>query len=235
MRKTNWLYYLVVFVLMLNVSFNLITAASTAPASEDIFNSSLHSVVEIKATTEEVGESFGTAIFIDKDGTLVTNAHVVTYKDLGEVYEFENISIRFAFEENYRSVSLVKFDTKLDIAVLKLNDINCNFKPIKFGDSSKIKTGNKVYAVGNLSNVGISLTEGIISNPSINVEYDGIKRNVIQCDLTIADGNSGGALFDKNGKLIGITTFRLKNPTTGDIIYGISYCVPTNVVLEYIK
>jgi len=204
------------------------------PTANDVFNANIHSIVELKAYTDDVGESFGTAEFVSDDGTLVTNAHVVTYKNLGESIAFENIEIRFCFEEDYRPVSLIKYDTKLDIAVLKLDDLNCNFKAMQLGDSSRLKNGDKIYAIGNLNNIGISITEGIVSNSNINVTHNGVTRNVIQCDLTIAEGNSGGSLVDATGKLIGITTFRLKD-SSGNVIYGISYCIPINTVLEYIN
>lgn len=204
------------------------------PTANDIFEDNIYSIVEIKAYTDDVGESFGTAEFIDKGGTLVTNAHVVTYKSLGESVAFENITIRFCFEEDYRSVSLIKYDTKLDIAILQLDDLNCNFKPMKMGDNSRLKNGDKIYGIGNLNNVGISITEGIVSNSNITVTHNDVTREVIQCDLTIAEGNSGGSLVDATGKLIGITTFRLKD-SSGNVIYGISYCIPINTVLEYIN
>ena len=120
------------------------------------------------------------------------------------------------------------------MAVLKLSDKDCKFKAIKIGDSSKIKINDKVYAFGNLNKVGISLTKGVISTPKINVEYNEQIREVIQSDLVIAEGNSGGALVDENGNLIGITTFRLKD-ASNVTIYGICYSVPVNIVVEYIK
>ncbi len=221
-------------VLITSIAFNIFFAIKTSgKTDEQIFNNSIYSIVEIKASTEDVGDSFGTAEFISSDGTLVTNAHVVIYKKMGTYYAFENISIRFSFEENYRSVSLIKYDNDLDLAVLKLDNLDCNFNAIPVGNSSHIKNGNQVYAIGNLNNGGLSITKGIVSNADIQVVYDGLARKVIQCDLTIADGNSGGALLDKNGNLIGITTFRLKD-NNGNVIYGISYCIPVNVVLEYI-
>lgn len=227
-------YIILSFVLVISIIFNIFFAVKISyQTNEKIFDSSIYSIVEIKASTENVGESFGTAEFIKSDGTLVTNAHVVTYKKMGIYYSFEDINIRFSFEENYRSVSLIKYDNDLDLAVLKLDDLNCNFKAIRLGNSSHIKNGNQVYAIGNLNNGGLSITKGIVSNADIQVVYDGLARKVIQCDLTIADGNSGGALLDKNGNLIGITTFRLKD-NNGNVIYGISYCIPVNVVLEYI-
>ena len=226
-------YILISIILTISIAFNVFNViVYNKKTDEQIFNNSTRSIVEIKATTEDVGESFGTAEFISSDGTIVTNAHVITYKKMGTYYAFENISIRFSFEENYHSVSLIKYDNDLDLAVLKLDDLNCNFKAIRLGNSSHIKNGNQVYAIGNLNNGGLSITKGIVSNADIQVVYDGLARKVIQCDLTIADGNSGGALLDKNGNLIGITTFRLKD-NNGNVIYGISYCIPVKVVLEY--
>ena len=77
------------------------------------------------------------------------------------------------------------------------------------------------------------ILKGIISNPDIVIEYDNASRQVIQCDLTIADGNSG-ALLDINGNLWEITTFRLKD-NSGNVIYGIAYCIPINTVSEYLN
>ena len=235
-KNNNYFYYLVIVILLVNISLNLFASFNKDKniTAEELFNQAMHSVVEVKASTQEVGESFGSAVFVCDDGTLVTNAHVVTYKQMEEYYEFDTIEIRFAFENDYRAVSLVKYDKDLDIAVLKLENLNCDFKAVSFANSKSCKTGSDVYAVGNLNNVGLSMTKGIVSNPSVNVEYNEKTRNVIQCDLTIADGNSGGALLDKNGELLGITTFRLKD-FSKNVIYGIAYCVPANAVLEYIK
>lgn len=226
------------FVLLVSTIFSLVLflCKNQNLSQEEIYSDSLLSVVEIKAETSDVGESFGSAVFVSDDGTLVTNAHVVTFSEEGETKTFDSILIRFAFENDYRAVTLVKFDTDLDIAVLKLKDTNCKFKAMKIADSSKIKAGNTVYAVGNLNNVGISITSGMVSNKSLNVEYNGKTRNVIQCDLVIAEGNSGGALINQRGELVGLTTFRLKDSTTEKhVIYGICYCVPANKVVEYIK
>ncbi len=201
--------------------------------STDIYNQSLYSIVEVKAESENVGESFGTGEIISKDGKIVTNAHVVTYTRLGTVNEFENYFIRFAFEEDYRVVKLLKYDTEPDLALLQLEENDGIVKPIKTGDSSNIKAGDTVYAVGNASNYGIGIFKGIVSVPLVNLKADGVTRAVIQCDLTIAAGNSGGALLNDRGELIGLTTFRTKD-NSGNVIYGIVYSIPINTVLEYV-
>jgi len=131
--------------------------------STQIFNNCESSIVEVKAYTESVGTSYGTAEIFNKNGTLVTNARVITYKQLGEYYEFDNISIRFIAENDYREVSIIKYDTKL-------------------------KSGNPVFAIGNMSNYGLSITSGIVAIPHISIEYNDITRNVIQCDITFTMG-----------------------------------------------
>ena len=83
-------------------------------------------------------------------------------------------------------------------------------------------------------NYGLSISQGVIGIPLVNIQYSNITRSVIQCDLTITDGNSGGALFDENGKLVGVTTFRTKD-NSGNVVYGIAYCIPAHMVVEYIK
>ena len=227
------LFTFTIIACLLSLGLNIYFLATKPKSASGIFNSCKSSILEIRAETEDVGVSYGSGVIVANNGTIVTNAHVITYKKLGQSYPFETISIRFVDEQDFREVSIVKYDLDLDIAVLKLT-CNRNIKPIEIGDDSKLDYGEKVYAIGNMSNYGISLTTGYIAIPHINITYNEITRNVIQCDLTISDGNSGGALVDKDGKLVGITTFRLKDQSN-NIIYGISYCIPINTVMEYIK
>lgn len=229
-----WCCVILSFILSaVSIAIHIISIPDPKSAT-DIYNECLYNVVEVKAESESVGESFGTGEIISSDGKIITNAHVVTYTRLNTVNRFENYYIRFSFEEDYRAVTLEKFDSDLDVAVLKIDDFaGVTFKPAVFADSDKLKAGAKVYAVGNASNYGVGIFSGIISVPLVNIELDGLSRSVIQCDLTIAAGNSGGALLDEEGRLIGITTFRTKD-VSGNVIYGIVYCIPINIVIEYI-
>jgi len=203
------------------------------PSSESIFANSQTSVVELKAKSNNDIISYGTAVYIGEGGTFVSNAHMVTYKQSGVHKEFENFYIRFSFEKDYREISMIKYDLKLDISILKLDNFENNpGNRIQIDDTSKVYSGSKVYAIGNGMNHGISISQGLISLPRINIEYDGIIHEMIQCDLTINEGNGGGALLNHKEKLIGITTFRLKD-YTGNIIYGIAYCIPINTVMTY--
>ncbi len=204
------------------------------PSARAIYQRNIRSIVELKASKEQVGESFGTAEFIDDDGTLITNAHVVTYSRLAAVYEFDEYFIRFADEDEYRKVELVKYDIQLDIAVLRLVDTSCQFDVMEIGVSASLKSGDTVYAMGNMVNYGLSISQGIVGIPLLKMEYSDSIREVIQCDLTIAEGNSGGALLNERGKLVGITTFRTKD-NSGDVVYGIAYSIPIYIAMQYVK
>ena len=235
-KKKLFLFWIAILVSLILSCFTLLiqfVPLKKAITANDVYNQCLYNVVEVKAESENVGESFGTGEIISSDGKIVTNAHVVTYNRLGTSNEFEKYFIRFTFEDEYREVTLEKYNTEIDIAVLKIIDLsNVALDPIKTGNSDHIKSGDKVYAVGNASNYGIGIFEGIVSVPLVNIELEELTRSVIQCDLTIAAGNSGGALINEHGALIGITTFITKD-TSGNVIYGIVYCIPINTVLEY--
>lgn len=234
-KKLIWLPLVVTGVLSLVAVTLSAIALKTKPTANEIYKNCLYNVVEVKSENKGTTESFGTGEIISFDGKIVTNAHVVTYENYSQVKEYDDYFIRFAFEDEYRRVTLEKYDCESDIAVLKLVDCSClEIKPVKTGDSNNVKSGDRVYAVGNASNYGIGIFEGIISIPLIKIEYEEITKSVIQCDLTIASGNSGGALLNDDGELIGITTFRTKDGS-GNVIYGIVYCIPINEVLQFIK
>lgn len=170
MLNKKWIALITAFVLILSLSFTALILHFIPKNKElsatDIYNQCLHNVVEVKAESDGVGESFGTGEIISAAGKVVTNAHVVTYSRLGATNEFENYFIRFAFEDEYRAVTLEKYNVDLDLAVLKLEDFSdISLKPIKFGDSNILKSGEIVYAVGNASNYGIGIFTGIISIP----------------------------------------------------------------------
>lgn len=203
-----------------------------SPTATEVFEKSVQSIVELKAYSQEMGENFGTAVCIGDDGIFVTNAHVVTYTRLGTEYQYDEYFLRFAHEEDYPKAELKKFDEEKDIAVLQLIDKTAKTRAIKIGNSDNLRFGARVYAIGNGSNYGLSITCGIVSMPKVNIEYGEKTKEVIQCDLTISSGNSGGALLDQKGRLIGLTTFRTKD-SGGDVIYGIVYCLPINQVLSY--
>ena len=221
-----------IVILLSVIIIGFIHVSTIAP--DKIFEQSIQSIVELKAVSESAGESHGTAVCIEENNILVTNAHVVTYSKMGDNLKFDEYYIRLANETEYHQVTLVKYDLETDIAVLKVDDVSVNLEPIKIGDSDKLSFGDEVYAIGNGSNFGLAITHGIISMPKINIEYEETMREVIQSDITIASGNSGGALLDEKGRLVGVTSFRTKD-NQGNIVYGLVYSIPVNIILDYVN
>lgn len=201
--------------------------------SGTLYKQSIESIVELKAfnNSEDISPSFGTAVFLEKD-ILVTNFHILSYTYLNDLRVFENISIRFYDQSDFVEVELFEYDELLDIAFLRIESFFGT--PIKVGDSLEVDFGDTVYAIGNGNNTGISITKGIISIPKVYITIDNYKRLVIQSDLTIVSGNSGGALINQMGELIGITSFRLKD-NNNTIVYGIAYSIPINIIIEKIR
>ncbi len=228
MKKTKIFYVLAAIALIAVAVF------ATYPTPTRVFHKAAQSVVELKAFSADVGESYGSGVVISDTGLIVTNAHVITYSQNGESNTFDELYIRFASEEDYRIARLVHYDEVQDIAILQIDTTGLKLKPIKLADSDNLNFGETVYAVGNSSNFGISITKGIVSIPKVNIDYNGNIRSTIQCDLTISTGNSGGALLDRYGRLVGITAFRTKD-NSGNVVYGFAYAIPVNIVIGYVE
>jgi len=218
-------------IALIGIIIFLINKISETIDSTEIFKNNIDSIVEVKATTSDVGESYGSGVIYSSDGYLITNAHVVSYTTLGEIKTFESYEVRFAKDEEYKEAEFVKMDNELDLAIFKIKD-EVKYKPISFSKDA-YTYGDSVYAIGNTSNYGIGISKGIISVPEVNIIYNDVSRRVIQADIDIASGNSGGALLDKKGKLIGITTFRTKD-LSNNVNYGFVYSIPVRIVKEFI-
>lgn len=232
MNKVEKKYF---FICILSCILTIITLISSFgifimhQKKYDVFDETCKSVLELKCVSQ-INETFGSAVCYSK-GFLITNAHCVTYDYLSQKMEYDEIYVRCCNAEKYTRVNVYSYDIGRDIAILKYekNELSC--LPITMSEN-KPNFNDEVYAIGNALNHGISLTKGVVSIPSIYIKYDNNEKNVIQCDLVINEGNSGGALINKNGELIGITTFRLKD-SSGSIIYGVCFCVPIEIVIEY--
>jgi S1-C subfamily serine protease len=231
-KRRQAILCIILAIIFIIYFFNIVTKQITT--TNLIYEYSLNAVVEVSAKSFSGGKSSGSAVFIDNSGRLITNAHVVTYTNNKDVFEFDNYYIRFMGDEKYYSVELINYDTSIDLAVLKLSNNDLRFNIFKMGDSTKLKGGDRIYAISNIMNYGLSISEGIVGIPTLIIDNNGHQRKVIQCDLTIAKGSSGGALLDSRGYLIGITTFRLKDDQ-GNIIYGIAYSIPINDIKLYIE
>ena len=160
----------------------------------------------------------GSGVMISPDGYIITNYHVI--ENSTEVIVTTNDNKEYEAE-------IIGIDEVYDIAVLKINsDLNLDY--VFFGDSDSTLVGEWVLAVGNPYNLNSTVTAGIISSKSRDLnEYDQKNQSFIQTDAAVNFGNSGGALVNTKGELIGINT--LIQSMTGGYV-GYSFAVPSNTV-----
>lgn len=168
---------------------------------------------------EQVGT--GSGVIISEDGYIVTNNHVV--KDAAE------IEITLNNKKSYKA-KLVGTDSKMDIALLKI-DADEKLPYTTFADSDGVKIGQWVLAVGNPYNLTSTVTAGIVSAKARNLDTNGI-QSFIQTDAAVNPGNSGGALVNTRGELVGINT--MISSMTGSYI-GYSFAVPSNIARKIIE
>ena len=159
----------------------------------------------------------GSGVVVSSDGYIITNNHVIENATQIEVTTNDNKSY---------DAELIGTDQNSDIAVLKISG-ESRFPYIRFADSDQTKIGEWVLAVGNPFNLTSTVTAGIISAKSRDLnDYDSKNQSFIQTDAAVNSGNSGGALVNINGDLIGINT-AIQSTNAGFI--GYSFAVPSNI------
>ncbi|MFC4740647.1 S1C family serine protease [Flavobacterium ponti] len=220
-----------------NVGLNAETVDFTAAAENTV-----HNVVHVKNMTTQrvyrdpfaymfgnghggVQEQYqvgtGSGVIISEDGFIVTNNHVIQNANELEVTLNDNRTFK---------AKLVGTDSKMDIALLKIeSDEKLPFAI--FGDSDEIKVGEWVLAVGNPYNLTSTVTAGIVSAKARDLSNNGI-QSFIQTDAAVNPGNSGGALVNTRGELIGINT--MISSQTGSYV-GYSFAVPSNITRKIVE
>lgn len=184
-------------------------------------------VVEINVQTAR-GGAIGSGVIIDKRGYIVTNNHVVAGAQQVQVV-FSN-----GHAEN---ATVVGTDAADDLAVVKVNP-PANMVVISIGDSSQLKVGQDVLAIGNPLGITQTVTSGIISalNRTVNEGQGGATiPGAIQTDAPINPGNSGGALVNLQGQLIGIPTLTAIDPEFNTPASGVGFAIPSNRVSFIVK
>jgi serine protease Do/serine protease DegQ len=172
--------------------------------------------------SKEMG--LGSGVIVSSDGYILTNNHVVENAD--------ELTVELSDGHKY-TAKVVGADPKTDIAVIKIEA--AGLSAVTFADSDKIRVGDVVFAVGNPLGVGETVTMGIVSAKSRNVHIlDDVAgyEDFIQTDAAINMGNSGGALLDAKGRLIGINS-AIVSPSRGNI--GIGFAVPVDLAASVMK
>jgi S1-C subfamily serine protease len=171
------------------------------------------------------GEATGSGFVVNKDGTILTNAHVVDGAD----------SVTVSFEEGGEEIAAeVKgVDTSTDLAALKIDPSEVeDLEVLPLGDSSKLEVGDPVVAIGNPFGYSRTVTTGIVSGLQREITApDGFQiSDVIQTDASINPGNSGGPLLDAEGRVIGINSQIATGGGQGSV--GVGFAVPVNTAKE---
>ena len=200
-------------------------AGAQFPSFADLAEKLTPSVVNISSFSQSetengegntpLSESLGSGFIIDGNGYIITNNHVVD--------KAESISITLS-DNTKTEARVIGKDPKTDLALIKI-ETKRPLNAVKFGDSDKIRVGDWVLAIGNPFGLGSSVTAGIVSAKSRDIE-SGPYDSFIQTDASINQGNSGGPMFNLQGEVIGISSAIFS--TTG-ASQGVGFAIPANL------
>jgi len=163
----------------------------------------------------------GSGVIVSEEGHVVTNQHVISGQ--------RQIQVTLSNDKVYTAV-LIGQDPQLDIAVLKIESQGEKFQPLKFGDSSQVRCGQIVLAIGNPFGLGETVTNGIIS--AVERSLSDTQRDLFQTDAAINPGNSGGPLVNIQGEIIGINSAIYTPDRTNPGFQGVGFSIPSNDVKD---
>ena len=196
------------------------TAGEQELTLQELYQKCAPSIVAISGYVDgKSGFFWGTGIVLSADGLILTNAHVVEKCDSATVTLFDDTS----FE-----AKLIGADATSDVAVLKIDA--GGLTPAVFGDSAALTVGEHVAAIGNPlgETFRMTLTDGIISAIDRGVTYNGHSMTLLQTNTAINEGNSGGALFNMFGQVIGVTNMKMMSSYSS--IEGIGFAIPSSTI-----
>jgi S1-C subfamily serine protease len=186
----------------------------------------LPSVVEIDA-----GKTTGSGVVFDRQGDIVTNAHVV-----GTVKKFD---VRVSVTSQPLTARLVGVFTPDDLAVIRVTKGERELRPVRWADSSKAQIGQIVLAMGSPYGLTDSVTQGIVSatgrsvtGPTVPGQPPTVISDAIQTSAAINPGNSGGALVLLSGYVLGIPTLTATDPDLGGSAQGVGFAIPSDTAVD---
>ena len=207
-----------------------LTGATGSPLTVDeIVEKNLDTVVQIRTESvssdfwvgEYVTEGAGSGVIIKENGYIVTNNHVIDGAS--------NIYVTLSNNKEYEA-KLIGKDSENDLAVLKINakGLPC----ATYGNSDELTVGNLSVIVGNpLGELGGTVTAGIISSLDRQITIDGQPMTLLQTDASVNPGNSGGAMFDQYGHLVGIVVAK----SSGSDVEGLGFAIPINKAADIVS
>ena len=195
-------------------------------AGEDIYKKVNPSVVSVISTTSE-GTGSGSGVIMSKDGYIITNNHVVDGAQSVSVQLSDGTSL---------DAEIIGTDEQTDLAVIKVTPTS-DLTAAEFGDSDELEPGEYAYAIGSPGGVQFAntITGGRISAINRDLTVNDRVMTLIQTDASINNGNSGGALINKYGQVVGITSAKLSGNASGSAtVEGMGFAIPINTAKDIV-
>mgnify|MGYP003302351593 CR=1 FL=1 len=218
-----------------NINTSLISLENFSETGIAVAEKVLPSVVGIKVeysvssifnkNMSSTAEAEGSGIIISEDGYILTNNHIINSSSTSSFYEVgkaNKVTVTLYNDETEYEGSIIGTDEQTDLAVIKI-DKN-GLTAASLGDSDSVRVGEFAMAVGNPLGMQSSVSSGMISAVNRKVTTDGVTFTLIQTDTAINSGNSGGALVNSKGEVIGINTLKM----SGSGIEGMGFAIPIN-------
>lgn len=220
---------------------NLTNISNSTDVAVEVASSVLPSIVGIEVTYNvnswfgsSQASATGSGVIISEDGYIITNNHVVSTENANSSYysisEAKGLKVKLYGDNTEYEAKIIGTDAYTDLAVIKIE--KNGLTPAVLGNSDELKVGEFVMALGNPLGMDFSVTAGIISAVNREVSAsDGNTYLAIQTDAAINSGNSGGALVNSNGEVIGINNLKL----SGTGIEGIGFAIPINSTTDVVS
>lgn len=240
MKAGRGRYGVVVFMIL---GILLTGSGAMAYTPKEIYQQISPGVVFILASDGSQKANIGTGSIIRSDGLIITNTHVLLGKDK------THIKARIGIHLKPRRISgspkhdlrhayageVLAYDIALDLALIKIKQIDRRLQTVKFADSQNVDIGDRVFAIGHPEQGGLwSLTTGVVS--AFYQNYGGVRgKNLFQTDASINRGNSGGPLLDEQGAMIGINSLIARKAADGLMITDVNFSIRSNVALQWLR
>jgi putative serine protease PepD len=203
-------------------------AETTDSTAKSVYNSAKDSVVYISAETGQ-GTATGSGFVVSTDGKIITNEHVVDGAT--------SVTVKIGTDGKEQTAQVLGADASKDLALLKVDPGSTKLHALSFGDSSNLQVGDNVYAIGNPYGLDHTLTSGIVSalNRDIQAPSGATIPGAIQTDAALNPGNSGGALLDADGKVVGVNSqIASSGSSSGEAgNVGIGFAIPSKLVKAF--
>lgn len=209
-----------------NVSIFVHDQDTQVLTSNQIYDQVLPSVVCVTADQGNGSASVGSGVVLTQSGYIVTNFHIIQ----GGV----SLNVGLLSSTANYDAKLVGYDEELDLAVLKIEAQG--LVPARLGSSDQLSVGDSVYAIGNpMGYLHGTMTEGIISSPTRTIKVDGKDMNLLQTSAALNSGNSGGALTNAYGQVVGITSAKITGVENDTVIEGLGLVIPINDTIPFLN